>query len=242
MTDRPAPLDDLFPRPVLVELAGTMWKAAELTFGDLATLQSWLRQAASHPLGGIPPIPLERDPTTRRRRLIRAWHAAKVFPPLVGGADGLAGAYLDTPEGRTVFLLLALGPWDDEFDGELASLLAAEMDAGDWTRLRRIAYNIPSWRELAMELDPVFAAHAAKQSEGEDTDWCKVLVSVARNHNLSFAELADWTPTQLRLFCSEGELTGYRSVMAPGEDRDAFVARMLETFRMPDEPEVPNPF
>jgi hypothetical protein len=230
-TDRPAAIDLIFPRPVLVTLAGTPWKASELTFGDLATLQNWLRLAAPDPMAGLPPAGDPKRPDALRR----AWHAAKRFPPLVGGGDGMADLYLATPEGRTVFLVLALGPWNEDFDAELAGLLAEEMTADDWQRLNRVAYNVPAWRELAMEMDPGFRLSQSKH-RGEDTDWARILVSVARNHNLDFATLADWTPTQLRLFCAEGELTGYRSAMMPGESRDAFVARMIETFRMPGSP------
>lgn len=223
---RPAPLDVLFPRPVLVTLAGEPLKAGPLTLGDLATLQSWLRQAAGHPLAGLPPAPLDPDPESRRSRLLAAWHASKSWPPALG--SGHDGPYLDSPEGKAVFLILCLGRWDETFKADKATTLAATMTPSDWSTLRRIAWGIPPWRELAGELDPVWLEQQIKTSE--ETDWAGAIVKVMRGGHYGFAEVESWTPAQLALYCSEGQVDEYRATVAKGETREEFEARMAATF------------
>lgn len=222
---RPVPLDLLFPRPVLVTLAGEPFAASELTLGDLALLQSWLRQAAPHPLRDLPPPWADPEPGTRRARLVDAWHAAKAWPPAVG--DGDDAAYLGSPEGRAVFLVLVLGKHDESFTAERAAGLVGRMSAADWAALRRVAWGVPPWRELAGELDDVWAEHQARRSE--PADWGELVVEAVRDGH-DFATLAGWTLTQFRLFRSGGKADEYRAVQSPGESREAFEARLAETF------------
>lgn len=224
---RPVPLDLIFPRPVLVTLAGEPRKASELDLGSLATLQSWLRQAAPHPLADLPLRWQDPEPGTRRDRLLAAWHAAKAYPPLVGSPDDRD--YLDTDEGRAVFLVLCLGKWDEAFTAEDAYALAARMDASDWSRLRAVAWGVAPWRTLAAELDDAWAEEQARKSL-DLTDWGEVIVDVIKATGLDFAVIEKWTPTQAALLCSGGKLAGYRATMKSGEGRQAFEARMVRTF------------
>lgn len=223
---RPAPLDLIFPRPVLVTLAGEPFRASELTLGDLATLQSWLRQAAGHPMEAIPPARSDPEPGTRRARLLAAWRAQKAWPPLLGSDDD--AALLDSPEGRAVFLVLCLGRHDPAFDAERASALAARLAEAEWAALRRVAYGLPPWRELAAELDPAWAEDQA--AAAGDPDWAAVVCAAVASAGLDYAAIERWTPTQLRLFASGGVLGEYRAAMRPGESKEAFEARMVATF------------
>lgn len=227
MNERSVPLDVLFPRPVLVTLAGIPYRAGPLTLGDLADLQSWLRQAAGHPLAGLPPGHMDPDPSTRRARLVSAWHESKRWPPEVGSGD--EPPYLESPEGRAVFLVLCLKRYDDSFTADEAAMLAEEMTAGDWANLRRIAWGIPPWRELAGELDPVWLEHQIK-SAADGPGWSEAIVKVMQEGKYGYAEIEKWTPAMLAAYCSEGKAGEYRAVMAPDESREEFVARMLATF------------
>lgn len=239
MSHRPVPLDLLFPRPVLVELAGEQFKAGELCLGDLATLQSWLRQAAPHPLADVPPVWAEPEPQTRRGRLLAAWQAAKTWPPLLGSDDDRP--YLDSPEGRAVFLVLVLGKWDEAFTAEDATSLAARMGPSDWDRLRRVAWNVAPWRPLAWELDEDWRTDQARKS-GEPTDWAGIVASVIKATGLDYAALQSWTPTQLRAVCSEGRhvVDEYRATTKAGETPGEMGERMRRTFGPipgPDDPQ-----
>jgi hypothetical protein len=219
-------LDILFPQPVLVRLGDASYKAGPLTLGDMAVLQSWLRMAADHPLDDLPPAPLDRTPGTRRARLLAAWQAAKSWPPVVGSGD--EGPWLDTPEGRAVFLVLVLGRYDDTFKAENAESLAASMTPEDWARLRRIAWGKPVWRELAAELDPVW--RQAQEDGAGDAGWSAAIVSVMRHGHYDYDQIAEWTPAQLALYCSEGKVAEYRAIRRPDESREAFEERVKGTF------------
>lgn len=221
-----APLDLIFPRPVLVTLAGEPYKVSELTLGDLATLQSWLRQAAGDPLRDLPPAPLDPEPATRRNRLLDAWRRAKAWPPLVGSDDDVI--WLDSPEGRAVFLVLCLGKHDPTMDAEKASGLAAALTAAEWAAVRRVAWGYPPWRELAAELDPEWLAEQRQGSA--EADWGESVARVMRLGGYTFEQVERWTPTQLRLYASEGRLGEYRTRPKPGESREEFEARMVATF------------
>lgn len=226
---RPAALDDIFPRPVMVELAGAMYKTGPLTLGDLATLQSWLRQAAPHPLDGLPAPHDDPDPGSRRARLLTAWAAAKSWPPALGTDED--ADLLESPEGRAVFVLVCLGRWDDGFTAERARDLAGRMGPDDWARLRRVAWSIPPWRELAAELDPAWLAD--QLGPREETDWGRLVAVVIGKAGLDFAAIERWTPTQLRVFCSEGALGEYRAVRLPGETDEQMGERVRGCFTIP---------
>lgn len=229
---RPTPLDVIFPRPVFVKLAGKYYRAGPLTLGDLATLQSWLRQAAGDPVRDLSPPLLDRQPATRRRRLVEAWRALKEWPPIVGSdADG---TWLNSPEGRAVFLVLVLGRYEDEFKAEDAEDLTERMSPDDWSRLRRLAWGVPAWREIAAELDPVWLDRQIAGS-GEGTNWAESVISVMRHGHYTFEEIEEWTPAQLALYCSEGKQSEYRAIRQPHESKEAFEARIADTFRVPED-------
>src|SRR5690606_21794497 len=148
-------------------------------------------------LESIPPPWDDPEPDTRRRRLVAAWHAAKSWPPRLGSEDDRD--YLDSPEGRAVFLVLCLGRWDEGFTAEDAHALASSMGADDWTRLRRVAWGIPPWRELAAEIDPDWAVEQARRAASE-TEWGEVVAGVMKAFpGVTFDDIAGWTPTQLNL-------------------------------------------
>ena len=234
-----AHLDDVFPRDRLVILAGSPYRAGELTLGQRATLQAWIRDAAGHPLDGLPAFREDPDPPTRRARLLDAWHRAKAWPPPLG--SGQDAALLATTEGRAVFLLVCLADRNEGFDGEAARTLATAMGPGDWARLRRVAHAVPPWRELAAELDPAWLERQAVMAEDPDpTDWGALVASVMRRGGYTFAELESWTPTQLRLYCAEGRVDRYEAATRAGESKEDFEARMIATFRVDAAPGMPG--
>lgn len=224
-------LDDLFPRPMLVQLAGEPYLVSELTLGDLATLQGWLRSAAPSPLAGLPRPTDDPDPASRPDRLRAAWWAAKAYPPELGTDEETL--YFASAEGRIVFLLLCLGKHDETIDAERAADLAARMTAEDWTQLRRVAYRVPVWRELAAELDPDWAEDQIRRSE--TPDWGERIISALKMAGHDYTEVERWTPTQLRAFLTGGRAPGYRAVRRPGETDTAMGARIQAIFTGPTE-------
>lgn len=228
MSSPVAHLDDVFPRDRLVILAGSPYRAGELTLGERATLQAWLRDAAGHPLDGIPPFRSDPDPASRRARLLDAWHRSKAWPPTLGSGED--APLLATAEGRQVFLLICLGDRNAGFRAPQAVGLDRRMGEGDWLTLRAAAWGVPPWRELAAELDPGWAEQQIRKHSGDPTDWGSLVVRVMRLGHYTFDEIERWTLTQLRLYCTEGRPDRYEAVPLPGESPGEMAERMLATF------------
>lgn len=231
----PITLDQVFPQVVGVTLAGRFYLTRELALGQLATLQSWMTAAAKHPLDAVAE---SVDPSERRRRLVAAWHALKVWPPPLWGEED--GAYLGTTEGRAAFLLVALEPHNPGFDRKQAVALADAPERGgmspdDWSRLRRIAYAIAPWRAVVAELDIDWLAEQAGRS-AEPPDWGGAIIDLVKRDGYgTFEDAARMTIGQWRLYRSGGELEVYRCPMRRGESRADYLRRSADVFRVEGE-------
>lgn len=171
------------PQPTLLRLCGEDYHVSQLQVRDLAALQGFLEIQLPHPLEAIrdklPGLP----PDERDRLLIRAYRAARSYPPLV--FDGEFTRVFSTISGTAMFLGLLLRKHQDVGVSRLLEV-ATTISPEEYTAVNRVAYAA----DPQDELERLMADEEDSVSPPRD-DWGAMIDELARSHGWTYDVIGD---------------------------------------------------
>ena len=195
---------DLFPEPVPLSLAGSVWLVSQYQIRDLAALESM----ASHParlafLHDLADATTNEDAGSRRARL-RSLHAqAERGFDVIGPSDAMA-----TPAGRVESLRRSLAKAHEGLTPQIAVDLAVALTPGEWATFDRIAWHADLIDEVAGEIDREIGVIVPDHHRPDPNAMRKTFFNVI--------ELTGYTPDQIgALYLSQWDV-----LLSAGDPRE----------------------
>jgi hypothetical protein len=121
-----------------------------------------------------------------------AFGPSRRWPPKLGTPEG--NRLLLTDAGAVAFVLICLRRCDPSVTPAEALAIARDMTPEEGLALRRIAYGIPPWREVAAELG-LLEEHA-----GPAMDWAEAFADLAERYGWMPGEVGELTLGQWRAY------------------------------------------
>ncbi len=196
---------DLFPEPIPVPMAGSVWLVSQYQVRDLAGIEAMASVPARLDFWtALADISTIEDAGSRRARL-RTLHsqAERGFD-----AAGLAEV-LTTPAGRVESLRRSLAKAHDGLTPQSAVEIALRMTPAEWATFDRIAWHANPIDEAANEIDREIGVNATDDRKGDPGAFRKTFFNVIR--------ATKYTPDQIgALYLSQWD-----AILSAGEPREA---------------------
>lgn len=227
-------LYQLYPTPIIVEMAGQKWRVSQFRLRDMARLEQWVASQSESPYLRRQNEIYNAEPEKVPYIAANIFNECGDWPPQIHDKD--AQAQLRTPIGILAFLGIVLRDDPEPTETELLEFAAhLSIYQDDLSRLEWIAYGLSEQQLLIALIDD------NGQADPSQINWGKEITEMVKEHKgWTYNDVGDMFLTQWACYRWNGETDGQNIPPRPGETIQQAAARRRRIF-YPELFENPQP-